>query len=56
MHKIMFKKKTWKVEYYEYNLTNRIEKMFYTKFAALHYGKYINNRFGFRTIIRNVGE
>lgn len=56
MRENMFKKKTWRVEYYEYNLTNRKEKMFYTKFAALHYGKYINRKFGVRTIIKNMGE
>jgi hypothetical protein len=45
-------KKIWKVEYYMYNLTERIEKRFYTEIGALLYGLYVGKCLGFRARVK----
>lgn len=47
-------KKAWKVEYYMYNLTERIEKKFYTMLGALTYGLYVGKYLGFKTYVKEL--
>ena len=54
MENINFKKH-WKVEYYRYNLTERVEKWFYTELGAFLYGLYIGKKIGFRTHVYYKG-
>ena len=54
MENINFKKH-WKVEYYRHNLTERVEKWFYTELGAFLYGLYIGKKIGFRTHVYYKG-
>lgn len=47
-------KKNWKVEYYLYNLTERIEKHFYTEIGAVVYGLYVGKILGFRARVKVI--
>lgn len=53
MENINFEKH-WKVEYYRYNLTEKVEKTFYTELGAVLYGLYMGKYIGFRTRITNI--
>ena len=46
--------KKWVVDYYLYNLTQRIEKRFYCKYIAILYGMYIGKHIGFRTRVQKI--
>lgn len=46
-------KRNWKVEYYLYDLTERVEKRFFTKFAAILYAWYIMQYTGVKTYIKH---
>lgn len=52
----MFKniKKRWKVEYYRYNLTERVEECYYTEFFAALRGFWVNRRTGFKVWVKKV--
>lgn len=41
--------KVWKAEYYKFNLTEMVEKTFYTELGAVLYGLYVGKYLGFRT-------
>lgn len=47
-------KKTWKIEYYMYNLTERVEKAFYTMLGAIVYGLYVGKYLGFKTYVKEL--
>ena len=47
-------KKRWKAEYYICNLTERVEKTFFTKWFAILYGMYIGKHVGFRTRVKKI--
>lgn len=47
-------KKKWKAEYYLYNLTERVEKTFYTEIGAFLYGLYMAKCVGFRTYVKEI--
>lgn len=51
---VLIMKKKWRAEYYLYNLTERVEKTFYTEFGAVLYGLYIGKHLGFRTRILSI--
>ena len=42
-------RKVWKAEYYRFNLTEMVEKTFYTELGAVLYGLYVGKHLGFRT-------
>lgn len=44
-------KKRWTVEYYLYDLTERVERKFYSQFAAWVYAYWITMHWGFQTYI-----
>ena len=46
--------KVWKAEYYLYNLTQKIEKSFYTELGAVLYGLYIGRYIGFKTRVSKI--
>lgn len=46
--------KSWVVDYYLYNLTQRIEKKFYCKYIAILYGMYMGKYIGWRTRVRKI--
>ena len=47
-------KKNWKAGYYWYNLTEWVEKAFYTRIGAVIYGLYAGKCLGFRTYIKEI--
>ena len=47
-------KKKWKVEYYLYNLTERIERRFLTLLGAYAYALYSAKGLGFRTYVKEI--
>ena len=47
-------KKKWKAGYYLYNLTEWVEKTFYTEIGAVLYGLYAVKCLGFRTYIKEI--
>lgn len=47
-------KKKWKVGYYEYNLTEWVEKTFFTLMAAFVYAIYTGKCLGFRTYVKKI--
>lgn len=47
-------KKSWKAEFYRYNLTEKVEKTFYTELGAVLYGLYMGKYIRFRTRITNI--
>ena len=49
-------KKTWKVFYYEYDLTVPVTKMFYTQFAAMVYSYWTCMRTGFTIRVTNIND
>lgn len=46
--------KKWRVGYYLYNLTEWVEKTFYTEIAAFLYGLYMAKCIGFRTYVKEI--
>lgn len=48
--------KVWKAEYYLYNLTQKIEKSFYTELGAVLYGLYVGKYLGFRTRVLKLDD
>lgn len=47
-------KKKWKAGYYLYNLTEWVEKTFYTEIAAVIYGLYIGKVKKFRCYVKEI--
>ena len=47
-------KKKWKAGYYLYNLTEWVEKTFYTEIGAVLYGLYTGKHLGFRTYVNEI--
>jgi hypothetical protein len=47
-------KKKWKAGYYLYNLTECVEKTFYTEIGAVLYGLYAGKLLGLRTYIKEI--
>jgi hypothetical protein len=47
-------KKKWKAGYYLYNLTEWVEKTFYTEIGAVLYGLYTGKYLGFRTYVKEI--
>ena len=47
-------KKKWKAGYYWYNLTEWVEKTFYTEIGAALYGLYAGKCLGFRTYVNEI--
>lgn len=47
-------KKKWKAGYYWYNLTEWVEKTFYTRIGALIYFLYAEKHLGFTAYIREI--
>ena len=44
-------KRNWIVEYYLYNLTEKVEKRFFTRWGAFIYAWYIARHFGYKAYI-----
>ena len=49
-------KKKWKVSYYLYNLTEMINKSFYTEIGAIFYAMFIAHKYGFKTYVKEVNN
>jgi hypothetical protein len=47
-------RKKWKAGYYLYNLTEWVEKTFYTEIAAVIYGLYIGKAKKFRCYVKEI--
>lgn len=47
-------KKKWKAGYYLYNLTEWVEKTFYTEIGAFLYGLYVGKAKKFRCYVREI--
>lgn len=47
-------KKKWKVEYYLYNLTEKVSKAFSSEIVAVFYGLFIAKHYRFKTYIKEV--
>ena len=49
-------KKTWRVEFYWYNLTEKEQKHFYTEIGACLYAMYISKHYGFRVHVTHLAH
>jgi len=47
-------KKNWKAGYYTYNLTEWVEKKFYTEIAAVIYGLYVGKIMKYRCYVKEI--
>ena len=47
-------KKKWKAGYYLYNLTEWVEKTFYTEIGAVIYSIYTEKGHGFKTYVTEI--